>query len=627
MKKLSWQEGLRYWFDNTMSKGPLALISWLALITVLVILGTSLTVWLLGIGSQESFIEQMWSFLILTLEPDAITFGHWIFRIATLAIVFTSIFVLSTLIGILTTGIDEKLVELRRGRSRVLESNHTVILGWSSQIFPIISELIIANENRQRPCIVVLGDHDKVQMEREIREKVGDTGRTRVICRSGDPMEMGDLQIANLNASKSIIILAPLVADPDAVTIKILLAITKNPDRRPEPYHIVAEIHDPRNIDVAKIVAKGEGEFVLTRDIIARITAQTCRQSGLSVVYTELIDFAGDEIYFQNEPKLVGKEFGEALLAYEDSAVIGLKPATKLPMLNPAMDTTIQNGDEIIAISEDDDTIRVSALDDLSINEGDIRKGIPRKSQPEHTLILGWNSQAFKIIQELDHYVPQGSTIIVLADNAPSEAAFDRRCETLSNLTCRLRQGDTNDRETLEGLGFAEIDHVILLAYSDDLNRQQADACTLITLLHLRDIAEKGGFTFSIVSEMLDIRNRDLAEATRSDDFIVSDRIISLILSQISENKSLGPVFEDLFDPVGSEIYLKPVSEYVRLGRELNFYSVVESGRRRGEVAIGYRLSHLADDPVKSYGVVINPAKSAPIVFQENDKIIVLAES
>ena len=52
---------------------------------------------------------------------------------------------------------------------------------------------------------------------------------------------------------------------------------------------------------------------------------QTCRQSGLSVVYTELLDFGGDEIYFHEEPALVGKTFGEALLAYEDSAVIGLQ--------------------------------------------------------------------------------------------------------------------------------------------------------------------------------------------------------------------------------------------------------------------------------------------------------------
>ena len=105
-----------------------------------------------------------------------------------------------------------------------------------------------------------------------------------------------------------------------------MLAITNNPNRRAEPYHIVAEIREPKNMDVARMVGKDEVELVLVGDLISRIIAQTCRQSGLSVVYTELLDFGGDEIYFHEEPALVGKTFGEALLAYEDSAVIGLRP-------------------------------------------------------------------------------------------------------------------------------------------------------------------------------------------------------------------------------------------------------------------------------------------------------------
>ena len=44
-----------------------------------------------------------------------------------------------------------------------------------------------------------------------------------------------------------------------------------------------------------------------TGDLIARVTAQTSRQSGLSVVYTELLNYGGDEIYFKEEPGLVGK--------------------------------------------------------------------------------------------------------------------------------------------------------------------------------------------------------------------------------------------------------------------------------------------------------------------------------
>ena len=38
-----------------------------------------------------------------------------------------------------------QLDELRKGRSKVLEKDHTLILGWNSKVFPIVSEICIAN--------------------------------------------------------------------------------------------------------------------------------------------------------------------------------------------------------------------------------------------------------------------------------------------------------------------------------------------------------------------------------------------------------------------------------------------------------------------------------------------------
>ena len=54
-----------------------------------------------------------------------------------------------------------------------------------------------------------------------------------------------------------------------------------------------------------------------------------------------------------------------------------------------------------------------------------------------------------------------------------------------------FRQEDTTDRRVLEAVDFAKINHVVILSYSDDLGAQQADAKTLLTLLHLRHIAER----------------------------------------------------------------------------------------------------------------------------------------
>ncbi len=85
-------------------------------------------------------------------------------------------------------------------------------------------------------------------------------------------------------------------------------------------------------------------------------------------------------------------------------------------------------------------------------------------------------------------------------------------------------------------------------------------------------------------------------------------------------------VFQDLFSPEGSEIYLKPAGDYVEPGREVSFYTVAESARRRGEVAIGYRLERHADDAGRAYGVRVNPPKSESLAFRPEDQIIVLAE-
>jgi hypothetical protein len=366
-------------------------------------------------------------------------------------------------------------------------------------------------------------------------------------------------------------------------------------------------------------------ELVLVPDLLSRITVQTCRQSGLSVAYLELLDFGGDEIYFHDEPGLVGKTFGESLLLYEDSALIGLRPREGGTLVNPPMDRRIEAGDKVIAISEDDDTVRLSGLKNLRLNAAAIRQPEPTPRTPERTLILGWNARVPTIIRELDHYVASGSAVTVVAERPGGEAALTEEGAVLKNQAVRFESAEPTSRRALDSLDVPSYHHVILLT-NEGLPEQEADARTLITLLHLREIGDVTGRPFSIVSEMLDPRNRALAEVARADDFIVGNRLVALLLAQISENKELNAVFQDLFDPEGSEIYLKLAANYVALGKPVNFYTVVEAARRRGEVAIGYRIKAHSGDAAKAYGVKVNPRKSKGVTFAEWDRIIVIAE-
>jgi len=630
MKKITLIERIRYAFDNLMSKGTFTLIAFLGVIAFFIVAILSFLVHLLGIvpeGKEElNFITTFWISLMRTLDPG--TMGDdegWVFRIMMLMITIFGILMVSTLIGIVSKGILDRVQNLRKGRSFVVEEEHILILGWSSKIHTIISELVIANENQKDPCIVILAEKDKVEMEDEIRSKGGSTKNTKLICRSGNPIDIEDLYIVNPFQTKSIIILDQETENSDSQIIKTILAITSNPNRRKAPYHITAEIKDPKNMEVAKMVGKDEVELILSDVFIALIMVQTGRQSGLSVVYTELMDFSGDEIYFNEEKALIGKSFGEALFAYKDSTVIGLRLASGEVQLKPAFDTIINPGDEIIAITEDDDTMIISKTD-YKIDTEAIAEPATFVRNPERILMLAWNNRSFTVVKELNKYVVDGSELKIVADRfAPKSLIMDTATE-LNNLTVEFQEADTTDKETLQSLDPASYDHIILQSDHSDIGVQQADARTLVTLLHLRNISSIEGKELSIVSEMLDIQNRRLAEVTKADDFIVSDNLLSLLMSQVSENKYLMKVFEQLFSSSKSGIYIKPVSNYVKAGKPVNFYTVLQSAQQQQEIAIGYRIMAEKNDPEKAHGVVVNPPKSEIIRFTNDDKVIVLTE-
>lgn len=625
MQQFTLRQKLRYAFDNTLSRGTPALIAWLAIVSILFIALAAVLVLITGVPTGEGappsgFFGLMWHNLMRTLDAGTMggDSGPLPYLLIMLTVTLGGVFIVGTLIGLISNGVGNMIDELRKGRSVVAEKDHVVILGWNDQIFSIIGELVLGNENRRRNCIVVMADRDKVGMEDEIRERIEDMKTTRVVCRRGSPIDLGDLHIVNFNAARSIVILSPAGEDADSEVIKSILAVTNHPKRRTEKFHIVAEIKEKKNMEPAALVGRDEASLIETGDVIARVVAQTCRQTGLSTVYTELLDYGGDEIYFKADPALDGLSFADALFAFDTSAVIGMKTRDGVVRLNPPMTEKFASGDQAIVIAKDLESVQVikaaPRIDSALIAERSVT--VP---ETERTLILGWNGRASVIARELDGYAPQGSELLVVADVQDIEDDIEALRGDITRQNLSFRRGDTTDRATLESLNPESYQHIVVLSYSDHLDVQKADAKTLVTLLHLRDLELKSGQNrYAIVTEMLDFRNRELAEITQVDDFIVSEKLTSLLIAQITENKDLQAVFTDIFDSDGSEIYLKPASDYVKTGQPVTYWHVVDAARKRGEVAIGHHVA--------SVGVTVNPPKSSTLTFTADDRVIVIAE-
>ncbi|MFZ4079523.1 MAG: CASTOR/POLLUX-related putative ion channel, partial [Microbacteriaceae bacterium] len=395
---------LKYSFDKTMSRGLPALIGLLGIVTLIFISLISLVVVIFGLFPEEQkldFAEAFWATMLRTLDPG--TMGGDTgpgYRIAMLIVTLTGLVLVASLIGIVANAFNEKVEDLRKGRSRVIEKDHTLILGWNRKIHQIVSELILANESRRRATIVVLAERDKVEMDDELKVYLKGRNKTDIIVRTGDPMSVADLKLTGLDTARSIIVLPPDDLDEaDNFSIKTALAILNNPNRRVEPYKIVGEIKQEENLAAAELVGGDEAKWILGEDLISRLIVQTSRQRGLSAVYSDLLDFGGAELYLADVANLAGETFGTAALSIPEGAVVGVINGEDV-VLNPGREHALSSDARLIILAEDDDRLQFGNR--ASFNEKAISTTKTSKQMPERTLILGSNGTLPVVLQELD---------------------------------------------------------------------------------------------------------------------------------------------------------------------------------------------------------------------------------
>jgi voltage-gated potassium channel Kch len=613
---------MKYGFDNLMARGIVSLIGLLGLASIAFVFVIAVVVVLLELHPTDSKLdlaEAFWAALLRTLDPGTMGqdkgFG---FRAAMLVVTLGGLVIVASLIGIVSNAFNDKVTQLRKGRSRVLEKDHTLILGWNSKTISILRELVVANASRTRPVVVILAERDKVEMEDEIHARLHRHGNTRIVVRSGDPMSPSDLAITNHTRARSIIILPPDdVDDPDNFSIKTALALVNNRDRSRLNYHIVGEIRDKKNLEAANLVGGEEATWVLGEELTSRLLVQTCRQSGLSAVFSDLLDFEGSEIYLSDDSSLVGRSYRELCLSFNMAAVIGIVRGEEV-LLNPSEEISFEDGDSVIVLAEDDS--KLSTREPATFNQDVIVASEHQLPRPESTLILGDNQSLSVILDELAECMALGSRVKVISPTASPAATLSR------NSRVEFAIADPTSRLVLEESLVREYNHIMVLADRNARSIQASDAKTLMTLLHLRAMVKEQDASINVVTEMLDDHNRELAEVTNADDFIVSDKLVSLMLTQLSENEAIKGVFSAILSSVGSQVRLHPAEWYVQLGVEVNFNDITSAANLRQESALGYRQMELDVVGDGMHGVRLNPSRTAKVSFKQGDMVVVLTE-
>lgn len=613
MKKRALREHFGYWIDCMMSKGPIAMSILLFAITaiIVVIVGVIASF----VSDEGGIFYQVWYSLMYTLDAGnlaGVPTDNIIYLFLMFLATLCGLFLTSVLIGVIATGVEDKLGNLRKGTSVVQEKGHTVIIGFDNNVYAILRELIEANSNKKNACVVVLGEQPKEEMEDAISSYITNTATTRIICRSGNLHEAYALERCSVETSKSVII----NVHDDAETIKVLLALAtyiKNKELFNSNLRFIVSLQDNQYVEAANIAGEGRAAIIYSKDAIARIISNTCRQHGLSQVLTELFNFTGNELYFEDVPELAGKTFKEAIMSFSNAVIVGLQVAGQVK-LNPPMDTIIGKEDKVVLLEVDDGAFKyhpAKIVDESKLYDAASISAIANN----HLIVLGSNEKLPTILAEYAKYV-EPATQVVIVDDDLDEAKIG----TYDNLNITICTKPIT-RELLSEFVNKEANNILLLN-DDSQDPETSDSQTLLRLILLRDIADTTGLDFSITTEMRSVDNQRLASQARVDDFVIGSNFASLIMAQISENPNMIPLIDDLLDESGSEMYMKPIANYVPLGVPVDSYILAESAARKGEIYLGYR-----QNDNKKTDVIVNPQKDGTIIFGERDQIVVIAEN
>ena len=608
---------LRSRFDNSFTSGGGFVVLMLLATVLLAVVMTAVQGLISNVGfltgpaaGKGTYFESVWdAFSKIVDHGEEPSWGERIIAILYWAI---GIAVSGTIIGFITSRIQRLVQVLRKGRSPVVESGHTLILGWSPRIFPILAELAVANENVRRPLVVVFADRDREAMQDEIAARARNLGKLRVITRRGDPTSPSDLGRTNLAGARSIIVLDAEAGD--AAAVSTVLAIRAAAPGSAVP--VVVEVEASSTASALSAVSGGEVLPVRPQELVARVTAQASRQPGLAAVMIDLLNFDGDEIYMTPIPELAGRTYGDALVSFDEAAVIGYRDAAGLAVLNPAPSAVLPTGAAIIAIARDDDRVRYVRRDSLP------KVIVPPAATahapaPERILLVGWSPMGRLVIEALVPFLPPGSSVHVAAREEfvpPAERAIAKIGGMEIGFTALSADVRDLDRVVRE----AAPDEVVVLGYRSKLSVADADAMTMLTMLHVgRVLRERGSKQARLIAEILDSRRAELAKQASVDDLVVSDNLGALMITQLAENPALAPVFHDLFDAGGATVNVVPVARYVAHGNTVSFMEMVLAARERGESAIGYRVGETGE-------VLLNPHKSQRLTAHEADGLIVI---
>lgn len=610
MDGYSVKDRFQYWLDKKMAKGTFSMIKVLVIATIVFVVSIAVLVLLFQLNDGESFIAVIWDIFVTTIDEewprsDDGKLGYIILSAvsAGVGLLFTSV-----LIGIITSAIESRLEEMRKGTSQILEKGHTIILGFSPGEYSLISE-IIESFGRNHGTIIVAEKMEREVMEELIYENVKIPERVDLICRSVDPQDPKELRCCSPLWAKTILV-SPMESER---AIKCALAAETILSEKPDVETKIVATVDSSKYVIQRYMSENRHLIVLqTSDLIARLIAHCSTQPGLSGVYNDIFNYAGSEFYEEIITWSIGKTFGEIVQIARGGSVVGISDKKGI-RLNPDPNVRIKAGEALVYFAENKGDLYLEENYDY---DRPVNRPVPSPQGQKHLVIIGCNSTLATILQELPE---RPYSVTIVTDRLLEAQKATKKVQQRGELTVEIQDVDVSDIQVLEGI-VSGAEYIVLLN-NREIDADAADIEIMLFLLKLYDIRQRLQLEFSVTAEMRREKNRGLVFLKEPTDFIIASNIASMIMAQIAGNPRLKYLFSELLSNKGSEIYLRYAGALGCDGDSLPITEIRHRALEYGYLVLGYMRKEKGRN-----NLYMNPDAEKMLLLRPEDHLVVIGK-
>ena len=550
-----------------------------------------------------NFIEAFIGCVKWMISPHSLTalnvHEHWKMLILAIIIVVIGMVLFSgAIVAIVTNALRSYIDNKSQAKGKILVDDHFVILNWNSKVPDMIYNLMLKGYKEN---IVIVSEKDKDYVESEIKSlllanEIDEKMKAKIIVKKGDSLLRGSLEDISIESAAHICIMAredmasgddENIRNSDLLNLKILLRLGSfklNPDCQ-----IVVETDSDLTRNQMENLSYTIGSLkglaitpVSFNRKIGQIIAQSIVMPQMSEVYSYLFSFSGSEFYSVDSEESI-----DSFMRTHDHAI----PVFK--------------SDHLFVLAENEKQCALTRKEAIA-------PSIPLVTNPD--------------------YKATAATVFIIGDNSKSEFVLEnlRRSQQFGEIYFQYMHYHKDENAALiRDIRNAHGPKKVLILSDDTVGTESYDANVFVTLIELSK-AFPDAKDITYITELLDSRNLSSVHDFNIQNTIISNRMMSLLLTQIVMNKGSKAFFNHLLSIADArpadddfDLLIGKASDLLKMEGEIHFQSKAELLRSFYDAFKGKCI--LIALILKRDGLTVlceNQDEQTPIILNKEDSFV-----